>query len=72
MNRARAARLLFIERASPKIIEETRQYIARFRPRSRDNADRARTLQQVAGALSGSGQSGGSALVFAAWRQTVI
>jgi glyoxylase-like metal-dependent hydrolase (beta-lactamase superfamily II) len=50
---------------SLKIIEETRQFI-------RDFDDRARALRQDAGALSGSGQSGWSALDFSARRQTVI
>jgi hypothetical protein len=44
----------------------------RFRPRSRNNDDRARTLRQDAGARSGSGQSRGSALAYGARRQTVI
>jgi hypothetical protein len=40
---------------SHKIIEQTRQLHPRFRPRSRDDDDRARALRQDAGALSGSG-----------------
>jgi hypothetical protein len=45
---------------SPKIIEETRQLHPRFRPRSRDDDDRARVLRQDAGALypDRAGQSG--------------
>jgi NAD(P)-dependent dehydrogenase (short-subunit alcohol dehydrogenase family) len=50
---------------NPKIIEETRQYIRDFN-RVAEMTTGARALRQDARALSGSGQSGGSALAFGA------
>ena len=56
---------------SPKILRRDPAVHPRFRPRSRDD-DRARALRQDAGALSGAGQSGVSALAFGVRGQTVI
>ena len=56
---------------NPRIIEETRQYIANL-PNSRSDVNRAGALRQDAGALSKSGQSRVGTLEFRARGQTVI
>jgi hypothetical protein len=57
---------------SPKIIEETRQYIRDFDRLAGTTTTAREILRPDAGTLSGADQSGGSALAFGARPQTVI